>query len=178
MLKVGDIVPQFELPDASMEMLNISQFRGQNRLVLFFYTRDNAPQCTTEAIEFSDMEDEFSRHHTLILGISRDDVLSHADFREKHGLSTQLLSDEEGTVCRHFGVLNETQTNGQCRTIVERVTFIIDRDGTVRHIVPVAQAKGHAATILKLIKEMNECKSEKTLLSHCTIDSPTRRARS
>lgn len=154
MLKVGDVAPRFELPDASMEMLDIAQYRGSHHVVLFFYTRDNAPQCTTEAIEFSDMEDEFGRHKTVVFGISRDDFLSHADFREKHGLSAQLLSDEEGEICRDFGVLNETQVNGQLRTLVERITFVIDRDGVVRHIVPATQAKGHAATILKLIKEM------------------------
>lgn len=154
MLKVGDVAPRFELPDASMEMLDIGQYRGSHTVVLFFYTRDNAPQCTTEAIEFSDMEEEFRRYRSVILGISRDDFLSHADFREKHGLSTQLLSDEEGDVCRHFGVLQEIEVNGHCRALVERITFVIDRDGVVRHIVPATQAKGHAANILKLIKEM------------------------
>lgn len=154
MLKVGDTAPEFELPDASMEMLSIASFRGTHKVVLFFYTRDNAPQCTTEAIEFSDMEDHFSRYDAVVLGVSRDDFISHADFRDKHGLSAQLLSDEDGEICRTFGVLQEKEVNGVARCMVERVTFVIDRDGIVRHVVPALQAKGHAAEVLKLVKEM------------------------
>ena len=154
MLKVGDKAPVFELPDASMEMLDLSTFIGERKVVLFFYTRDNAPQCTTEAIEFSDIEEEFGRHDAVVFGISRDNFLSHADFRDKHGLAAQLLSDEDGDVARSYGVLVETQSNGVTRSQVERVTYIIDRDGTVRHVVPVQHARGHAAEILKLVKEM------------------------
>ena len=154
MLKVGDRAPMFELPDASMEMLDLSSYLGERKIVLFFYTRDNAPQCTTEAIEFSDMEDDFSRHQAVVLGVSRDDFLSHADFRDKHGVSAQLLSDEDGEVARSYGVLVEQQHNGVTRHVVERVTYIIDRDGLVRHVVPVQHAKGHAAEVLKLVKEM------------------------
>ena len=154
MLKVGEEAPVFELPDASMEMLDVSCFRGKSKVVLFFYPRDDAPQCTTEAIEFSDMEEEFSRHETVVLGVSRDDFLSHATFRDKHGLSAQLLSDEDGDVCRRYGVLIERQVNGVPRSQVERVTYIIDRDGIVCHVVPVQHARGHAAEVLKLVKEM------------------------
>jgi peroxiredoxin Q/BCP len=154
MLKVGDTAPEFELPDASMEMLNIASFRGTHKVVLFFYNRDHSPPCTTQAIEFSDMEDNFNRFQTVVLGVSRDNFLCHADFREKHGLSAQLLSDEDGEICRTFGVLSETEVNGIARCMVERVTFVIDRDGIVRHVIPVLQAKGHAAEVLKLVKEM------------------------
>jgi peroxiredoxin Q/BCP len=154
MLKVGQEAPVFELPDASMEMLDLSVFRGARKVVLFFYPRDNAPQCTTEAIEFSDIEEEFGRHDTVVLGVSRDNFLSHAAFRDKHGLSAQLLSDEDGEVCRSYGVLVESEINGVARCSVERVTYIIDRDGIVCHVVPVQHARGHAAEVLKLVKEM------------------------
>jgi thioredoxin-dependent peroxiredoxin len=154
MLKVGDKAPVFELPDASMEMLDLSTLIGARKVVLFFYTRDNAPQCTAEAIEFSDIEDEFARHDAVVMGVSRDNFLSHADFRDKHGLSAQLLSDEDGEVCRRYGVLVESQLNGVVRCHVERVTYVIDRDGIVCHVVPVQHVRGHAAEVLKLVKEM------------------------
>jgi len=154
MLKVGDKAPVFELPDASMEMLDLSSLIGSRKVVLFFYARDNAPQCTTEAIEFSDIEEEFARHGAVVLGVSLDDFLSHADFRDRHGLSAQLLSDEDGEVCRRYGVLVESQVNGVARCQVERVTYVIDRDGIVCHVVPVLHARGHAAEVLKLVKEM------------------------
>ncbi len=154
MLKAGDQAPVFELPDASMEMLDLSTFRDRHKVVLFFYPRDSAPQCIQEAIEFSDLEEVFARHGAVLLGISRDNFLSHAAFREQHGLAAQLLSDEDGAVCRQYGVLAEQQVNGVTRCQVERVTYIIDRDGKVCHVVPVQHAKGHAAEVLKLVKEM------------------------
>lgn len=154
MLKVGDKAPVFELPDASMEMLDLSSYIGDRKVVLFFYTRDNAPQCTTEAIEFSDIEEEFVRHDAVVFGISRDNFLSHADFRDKHGLAAQLLSDEDGEVARSYDVLVESRNNGVTRLNIERVTYVIDRQGMVRHVVPVQHTRGHAAEILKLVKEM------------------------
>lgn len=154
MLKVGDKAPVFELPDASMEMLDLGAYIGLRKVVLFFYTRDNAPQCTTEAIEFSDIEEQFGRHDAVVFGVSRDDFLSHADFREKHGLAAQLLSDEDGEVARSYGCLVETECNGVMRAHIERVTYVIDREGCVRHVVPVHHTRGHAAEILKLVKEM------------------------
>ncbi len=154
MLKAGEVAPVFELPDASMEMLELASFRGRSKVVLFFYPRDSAPQCIQEAIEFSDLEEVFAQHGAVLLGISRDNFMSHAAFREQHGLAAQLLSDEDGEVCRSYGVLAESQVNGVTRLQVERVTYIIDRDGMVCHVVPVQHAKGHAAEVLKLVKEM------------------------
>jgi peroxiredoxin Q/BCP len=154
MLKAGQLAPVIELPDASLEMLDLASFRGRNTVVLFFYPRDRAPQCIQEAIEFSDLDEVFAHHGAVLLGISRDNFLSHAAFREEHGLAAQLLSDEDGEVCRRYGVLAESQVNGVLRSQVERVTYIIDRDGMVCHVVPVQHAKGHAAEVLKLVKEM------------------------
>ena len=171
MLKVGDKAPVFELPDASMEMLDLSTFIGERKVVLFFYTRDNAPQCTTEAIEFSDIEEEFGRHDAVVFGISRDNFLSHADFRDKHGLAAQLLSDEDGKVSHQYGVFRMLEKEGHRKLCVVRSTFIIDRDGIVRHALYDVRPKGHAAQVFQLVKELNgsgkrSCKSPRTLLSH------------
>lgn len=104
MLKAGQAAPMFVLPDADMESIDIAQFHGRNNVILFFYPRDDTPGCTLEATDFSDHEEEFARHDCMILGISRDECIKHAEFRDKHGISVRLLSDTEGAACRQYGV--------------------------------------------------------------------------
>ena len=77
MLQVGEPAPSFTLPDASMEMMNLSSYRGKKNVVLYFYPKDGTPACTIQAIGFSDREDEFKKLDTIVFGVSRDDVLSH-----------------------------------------------------------------------------------------------------
>ena len=104
MLHQGEKAPEFSLPDADMELFDFSSLRGHLNAVLFFYPRDGTPYCTLEAADFSDHENEFARLDCVILGVSRDDCMSHAEFRDKHGMSVRLLSDEEGEVCRKYDV--------------------------------------------------------------------------
>ena len=99
MVKVGQVAPMFVLPDSDMESVDIAQFHGKNNLILFFYPRDDTPVCTLEATDFSDHEDEFLRHSCVVIGISRDECIKHAEFRDKHGISVSLLSDTDGAVC-------------------------------------------------------------------------------
>jgi peroxiredoxin Q/BCP len=155
MLKVGQKAPGFELPDSGMEMVSLSRFKGKRNIVLFFYPRNNLPQCAQEAINFSDREEEFLNHDTVVMGVSPDDVMSHADFCEAHGLNSRLLSDVDGEVCRRYDVMYEKDVNGQKRTCVGRVTYIIDRGGIVRHVVSAANGRDHAMEVLKLIKELD-----------------------
>ncbi|MDP3483362.1 MAG: peroxiredoxin, partial [Sulfuricella sp.] len=108
MLQVGHPAPGFSLPDADMEMVKLSAYKGKN-VVLYFYPKDDTPGCTIEAIDFSDLDNEFSRLDTVVLGVSRDDCISHAAFRDKHGLSVRLLADEEGKVCEKYGVWQEKE---------------------------------------------------------------------
>ena len=84
MLQIGQPAPAFSLPDASMEMMSLSSYRGKKNVVLYFYPKDGTPGCTIQAIDFSDREKEFQRLDTVIFGVSRDDVLSHAAFRDEH----------------------------------------------------------------------------------------------
>jgi peroxiredoxin Q/BCP len=106
-LNVGDAAPDFELPDADMNMVGLDEFRDRQNVVLYFYPKDDTPGCTMEAIDFSELEEDFSRVGAVVLGISMDDCVSHGAFRDKHGLSVQLLSDEDGEVCRRYGVLHD-----------------------------------------------------------------------
>lgn len=170
-LHPGQNAPVFRLPDADMEWFDFDSLRGRQHAVLFFYPKDGTPLCTLEAIDFSDHEDEFRRLGCTILGVSRDDFLCHADFRDKHGLSIRLLSDEDGDVCRKYGVCKMLEKEGHRKLCVVRSTFIIDRDGIIRHAFYDVSPKGHAAQVYQLVKELNgsgkhSCKSQRTQSSH------------
>lgn len=154
MLKPGQAAPEFALPDADMELVELAAYKGKRHIILFFYPRDDTPGCTLEATDFSDHEDEFERRDCALLGISRDDCLRHAAFRDKHGISVRLLSDEEGQVCRRYGVWQAKEVDGVKKHGILRSTFVIDKQGLVRHAFYGVNAKGHALEMLRLAKEL------------------------
>jgi len=161
-LTVGMEAPHFELPDADMQNFSLTFQKGKRNVVLYFYPKDDTPGCTIEANEFSDREDEFKKLDTIVVGVSRDDCLSHAEFRDKHGLSVLLLSDPDARVCRRYGVMYEKEasadsgkgTGGHKKLSIRRSTFVINKRGELRHIMCGVQARGHAQEILNLIKEL------------------------
>jgi peroxiredoxin Q/BCP len=155
MLQTGQPAPVFTLPDADMEMFALDALRGRQNVVLFFYPKDGTPYCTLEATDFSDHEEEFSRHDCVILGVSRDDCLRHADFRDENGLSIRLLSDEDASVARKYGVLQMREKDGHRKQCVIRSTFVIDKSGILRHAFYDVTPKGHAAEIYRLVKQLN-----------------------
>ena len=159
MLRRGDTAPLFSLPDADMETFDMEALRGSRHVVLFFYPRDNAPRCTAQAADFSDREDEFNRLDCVVIGISPDDCLTHADFRDEHGLSIRLLADTEAEVCKLYGVWREKDVDGVKRMGVLRSTFVIDKTGEIRHAIYDVTARGHVAEVLALVRELD---SEKT----------------
>lgn len=153
-LTTGMEAPHFELPDADMQTFSLTSQHGRKNVVLYFYPRDDTPGCTLEANEFSDLEEEFAKFDTIVIGISRDDCLSHASFRDKYGLSVLLLSDPDARVCRKYGVMYEKEVEGQKKLSIKRSTFVIDLHGKLRHVMYGVQAHGHALEILNLIKEL------------------------
>jgi thioredoxin-dependent peroxiredoxin len=161
-LHVGDIAPAFELPDADMNTVSLEELRDRRNVVLYFYPKDDTPGCTLEAIDFSEREDDFSRAGAVVLGISMDDCVSHGAFRDKHGLSLQLLSDEDGDVCRRYGVLHDREIEGKHKIAILRSTFVIDRKGVLRHVCYGVNPRGHAAEMLEFVKGMPRCKSPAT----------------
>jgi peroxiredoxin Q/BCP len=155
MLKAGDPAPAFELPDSEMELVTLSAFKGSKTVVLYFYPKDDTPGCTLEAIDFSELEDAFASLNAVILGVSMDDCMSHGSFRDKHGISVELLADTEGEACRSYGVLQEKEMEGKRKTGIQRSTFVIDRDGVVRHALYGVTPRGHAAEVLNLLRGMS-----------------------
>ena len=134
MLRAGQPAPAFTLPDADMASFDLSELRGKKHVVLYFYPKDDTPGCTIEAIDFTDHEISLrARHDCVILGVSRDDCISHAEFRDKHGLSVRLLADTECEVCKRFGVWQVKEKDGVKKPGIVRSTFIIDRKGVLRH---------------------------------------------
>lgn len=153
-LTAGMEAPHFDLPDSDMQDFSLSSQLGKKNIVLYFYPRDDTPGCTMEANEFSALEEEFNKLDTAIIGISRDDCLSHASFRDKYGLSVLLLSDPDARVCKRYGVMYEKEVDGQKKWSIKRSTFIIDKQGKLRHAMYGIQAHGHAQEVLNLVKDM------------------------
>lgn len=158
MLSPGVAAPAFKLADADMALVESSKFRGKRNFVLYFYDRDSLPGSIIEALEFSDLSEQFERCNCEVLGVSPDDWMSHAAFRDEHGLTVRLLADPECEVCSSYDVVKANGASGSdllmCkRPHVLRSTFIIDTRGKVRHaIYGVASPKGHAKEVLKLVK--------------------------
>ena len=173
MLRPGQLAPSFDLPDADLNIISLDAYRNNQNVVLYFYPRDDTPGCTMEAIDFSELEDQFTRLHTVVLGVSMDDCLSHGAFRDKHGLCVQLLADPDGEVCQQYGVLQEKENEGRKRTCIVRSTFIIDRKGQVTHALYGVTPRGHAAEVLNLVKGIAKCKSAKTPSSRSNTSSST-----
>lgn len=157
-LRAGQPAPALDLPDADLNMVSLAEFKDRKNVVLYFYPRDGTPGCTMEAIEFSELEDDFARLQTVVLGVSMDDCLAHGAFRDKHGLSVQLLADPDGEVCQRYGVLQEKEMDGRKKKAIVRSTFVIDRRGLLKHTLYGVSARGHAAEVLGLVKGMSKCK--------------------
>lgn len=155
MLQSGDLAPLFSLPDADMEIFDLASLRGKQHVVLYFYPRDNAPGCTIQAEEFSDREGDFAAHDCAVIGISPDDCLTHAQFRDDRGLSLRLLSDEETEVCQLYDVWRAREVDGLRKMGVLRSTFIIDKEGVIRHVLYNVPPRGHAAAVFSLVKQLN-----------------------
>jgi len=155
LLKLGDQAPVFSLPDADMESVDLAAFKGKKHIVLFFYPKDGTPGCTMEATDFSDHEEDFHEQGCVLFGISRDECLKHAEFRDKEGIGTELLSDMEGVVCKQYGVWQAREVDGHRKFGIARSTFIIDKSGVIRHALYNVNYKGHALEVLRLVKELN-----------------------
>ena len=154
MLTAGQPAPDFSIPDSDMKMVNLADFRGK-LLVLYFYPKDDTTGCTIEAIEFTDLMEEFEKLDTVVIGVSKDNCVSHAAFRDKHGISVHLLADIEGELCEKYGVWREKEVRGEKKMGILRSTFIVDRDQVIRHAIYDVKPKGHAEAVLELVSSLS-----------------------
>ena len=147
MLKVGDVAPEFTLPDKNGKEHKLSDFRGK-KVVLYFYPKDNTSGCTAEAVGFRDFYRQITDKNAVILGVSKDSVKSHYNFSEKYGLPFILLSDVDKTVIELYGVIKEKKMYGKVVNGVSRTTFLIDEHGVIEKIFSDVKAASHAEEVL------------------------------
>jgi peroxiredoxin Q/BCP len=149
-LGIGDRVPAFALPDQGGTLVSLDTFLGRGPVVVFFYPKDDSPGCTVEACRFRDLNPEFIAAGATVVGISVDDPASHRAFVEKHQLGYTLLSDVDGKVRGLFGV------GKQLLGLVDgRVTFILDKDGVVRHrFDSMLRVKRHVDEALGIVRSL------------------------
>ncbi len=152
--ETGQPAPDFTLPTTGGGTLRLSALRPRS-VVLYFYPKDDTPGCTTQATDFTARHADFDALGAQVLGVSRDSLASHERFREKHALAIPLLSDEDGTVCRAYGVWVEKTNYGRRYMGIERSTFLIDGKGVLRRIWRNVRAKGHADEVLTALRELS-----------------------
>lgn len=145
--------PTVELPRDGGEILNLASLRP-NKVVLFFYPKDNTPGCTKEAIGFTEAADAFAAIGVTLVGISKDSVASHEKFIAKQNLNVILLSDEHGTVCEDFDVWKEKSMYGKTYLGIERSTFLIDGNGHVVREWRKVKVPGHVDDVLAAAKDL------------------------
>ena len=130
MLREGDPAPEFELESDEGATVRLSDLRGKP-VVLYFYPKDDTPGCTKQACGFRDAYGEYERRGAVVLGVSPDDVESHAKFKSKHGLPFTLLADPDHEVSERYGVWGEKSFAGRKYMGINRSTFVIDPEGNV-----------------------------------------------
>lgn len=155
MLQVGKPAIPFSLPASDGNVISLSDYQGK-WVVLYFYPKDQTPGCTTEACDFRDYSPQFTKHNTVILGISRDSVRSHERFITKHELPFLLLSDETGEICEQYDVIKDKNMFGKKVRGIERTTFVIDPSGTVKQIYRKVKVKNHVEEVLSFIQEVTQ----------------------
>lgn len=146
-LNVGDQAPEFTLPDGKGNPVSLADFRGQ-RVVLYFYPRDNTPGCTKEACSFRDSYGEFQGQDVVILGISTDDAKSHEKFSTKFNLPFPLLTDADGQVSTAYDSYGLKKFMGKEYMGISRNTFVISPDGRIEKVYKKVKPETHAAEVL------------------------------
>jgi peroxiredoxin Q/BCP len=146
-LEVGQKAPDFALMSGEGKDVRLSDFKGQ-KVVLYFYPKDDTPGCTKEACSFRDGMREIKQRGAVVLGVSVDPVKSHEKFKTKYQLNFPLLSDADKKVVQAYGVWKEKSMYGRTYMGIERTTFIIDEKGTIAKIFPKVSVDGHLDEVL------------------------------
>ncbi|MHC9510232.1 thioredoxin-dependent thiol peroxidase [Kangiella sp. M94] len=145
--------PSFKLPATGDQTLSLTDFKGKN-LIIYFYPKDNTPGCTTEGQNFRDHYKQFQKHNTEILGISRDSVRTHENFRKKHEFPFDLLSDADEEMCKAYDVIKLKKLYGREYMGIERSTFLIDAEGKLKQEWRKIKVKGHVEEVLEAVKAL------------------------
>ena len=153
-VSVGKKVTDFRLPATGEQDIALSGLRGRN-VVLYFYPKDSTPGCTLEGQNFRDLYPEFEKANAAILGVSRDSLKRHENFKAKQSFPFDLLSDEGEALCRQFDVIHEKNMYGRKVMGIERSTFLIDTSGKLRKEWRKVTVDGHVEEVLEAVRELN-----------------------
>ena len=153
LLKLGEMAPDFDLETDGGGRLRLADLKGQ-KVVVYFYPKDDTSGCTQEAIDFNTLRKAFAAADTAVIGMSADSVKSHDHFKAKHGLEFRLASDPDKTALNAYGVWVEKSMYGRKYMGVERTTVLIDRKGKVAAIWPKVKVPGHAQAVLEAAKAL------------------------
>lgn len=150
---IGKLAPNFKLPATGEQQLELKSLRGQ-KVVLYFYPKDNTPGCTNESKDFAAANARFKRAGAVIMGISRDSMASHDKFRAKFKLPFHLVSDADEKACSLYDVIKEKNMYGRKVMGIERSTFLIDDKGKLRQEWRKVKVAGHAEEVLAAVKTL------------------------
>jgi peroxiredoxin Q/BCP len=151
-LKEGQQAPEFTGTDQDGNTVTLSQFKGQ-KVVLYFYPKDDTPGCTTEACDFRDNYQGLKAKGITVLGVSVDDEQSHQKFAAKHSLPFTLLADTDKAIVEAYGVWGEKNMYGKKYMGTNRTTFLINEDGIISHIIKKVDTKNSTAQVLELLEK-------------------------
>lgn len=150
-LETGNTAPKFIAPTDKGGTLNLADLKGQ-KIVLYFYPKDDTTGCTKEACAFRDAAAAFAKAGAVIVGVSRDSIAKHDKFKAKYDLPFTLVSDEDGSICETYGVWVEKSMYGRKYMGIERATFLIDAKGRIGHIWRKVKIPGHVDAVLKAVE--------------------------
>jgi len=150
---IGKKVPDFDLPATGEQNIKLSDLKGK-KVVIYFYPRDNTPGCTTEGQDFRDHHGKFKRAKTVVIGVSRDSIKSHENFKAKQEFPFELISDKEEILCNIFDVIKEKNMYGKKVMGIERSTFLIDEKGVLRQEWRKVKVAGHVEEVLAATKAL------------------------
>lgn len=145
--------PDITLPATGDQTIRLADLRGQS-VVLYFYPKDNTPGCTNETRDFGALHPQFVEAGCVVLGVSRDSLKSHENFKAKLELPFELLADTEEVACQAFDVIKMKNMYGKQVRGIERRTFVIDRDGVIRREWRKVKVDGHAEEVLNVVKSL------------------------
>jgi peroxiredoxin Q/BCP len=152
-VKIGKKVPNFDLPATGEQNIKLGDLKGK-KVVIYFYPKDSTPGCTTEGQDFRDNYNKFKRANTVVLGVSRDSIKSHENFKAKQAFPFELLSDKEETLCQLFDVIKEKNMYGKKVMGIERSTFLLDEKGILRQEWRKVKVAGHVDEVLAAAKAL------------------------
>lgn len=152
-LALNQTVPAFTLPATGNVTFNLSDYVGKT-LVIYFYPKDSTPGCTTQGVQFRDAYTEFEAANAVVVGVSRDSLKSHENFKAKFSFPFALLSDAEEVACNLFGVIKMKNMYGKQVRGIERSTFVIDKTGKLIREWRAVKADGHAQEVLSYIQTL------------------------